>query len=326
MMDRRAVLAGFGASVLAAPLAAEAQQAGKTVRIGYLSMRSGPSYLEEAFRQGLRALGYVEGQNIAIEYRWVNFKPGRAATLAAELVHLQVDAIVCTGGRVPAAAAKGATATIPIVFTASDPVRAGLVLSLDRPGGNLTGINLLAGELNVKRLDLLTAAVPGVARVAVFANPANPGTARGLQDLDGAARGLRVKLQVLHVRERQGIDDAFAAIARERAQALLVMNDPLFEIQRERIVDLAAKHRLPGIFQWREFAEAGGLLSYGTNLADMYRRLATYVDKILKGAKPADLPVEQPTKFELVINLKTAKALGLTIPPAVLARADEVIE
>jgi ABC-type uncharacterized transport system substrate-binding protein len=188
----------------------------------------------------------------------VNFKPGRAATLAAELVHLQVDAIVCTGGRVPAAAAKGATATIPIVFTASDPVRAGLVLSLDRPGGNLTGINLLAGELNVKRLDLLTAAVPGVARVAVFANPANPGTARGLQDLDGAARGLRVKLQVLHVRERQGIDDAFAAIARERAQALLVMNDPLFEIQRERIVDLAAKHRLPGIFEWRDFAEAGG--------------------------------------------------------------------
>jgi putative tryptophan/tyrosine transport system substrate-binding protein len=327
---RRVVRLGtlaFVLALIAAPPPVEAQQPpGKTTRIGYLSIRSGPSYLEEAFRHGLRELGYVEGQNITIEYRWANFKPDRASTLAAELTRLQVDAIVSTGGHVPAAAAKRATKTIPIVFTAGDAVRAGLVVSLDRPGGNLTGINLLSGELNAKRLDLLKAAVPGVSRVAVLANPTNPSTTRGLNDLEAAARGLRVKLQVLEVRERQGIDVAFGAIARERTQAVLVMNDPLFDIQRERIVDLAAKHRLPGIFEWREFAEAGGLMSYGTNLAEMYRRLATYVDKILKGAKPGDLPVEQPTKFELVINLRTASALGLTIPQSVLLRADQVIQ
>ena len=190
----------------------------------------------------------------------------------------------------------------------------------------MTGINLLAAELDVKRLDLLKEAVPRVSRVAVLANPANPVTAGVLKDLEGAARALRVKLQVLNVRERQEIDDAFAAMARARAEALLVTTNPLFLAQRERIVDLAAKHRLPGIYGWREYAEAGGLLSYDTNLTDSYRRLATYVDKILKGAKPGDLPIEQPTKFELVINLKTAKALGLTIPPPLLSRADRLIE
>jgi putative tryptophan/tyrosine transport system substrate-binding protein len=313
--------------LVAAPLAVRAQpMSGKTARIGYLSFRSGPSYFEEAFRQGLRELGYFEGQNIAIEYRWADFKHDRASTLAVELVRLNVNVIVSTGGPIPATAAKRATKTIPIVFTAGDPVGAGLVARLDRPGGNLTGVSILTTALNTKRLELLKEAVPRVSRVAVLANSANPATRGVLKDLEGAARGLRVKLDVLEVRERQGIDDAFAAIARAGAGALLVESDPMFETQRERIVDLAAKHRLPGIFEWREFAEAGGLLSYATNLTEMYRRLAIYVDKILKGAKPGDLPVEQPTKFELVVNLKTAKALGLTIPQSLLLRADEVIQ
>jgi putative ABC transport system substrate-binding protein len=313
-------------ALLAPPLAAKAQQPpGKTPRIGYLTFRSGPSHLEEAFRQGLRELGYVEGQNIAIEYRWADFKPDRASTLAAELVRLKVDVIVSTGGPIPATAAKRATETIPIVFIAGDPVSAGLVTRLDRPGGNLTGVDNFTGELNVKRLELLKGAVPDVSRVAVLANPTSPATARRLKDLEDAARVLRVKLHVLEARERQDIDAAFTAMARERAEALLVMTDPMFLVQRERIVDLAAKHRLPAIFFSREFAEAGGLLSYATNLADLYRRLATYVEKILKGAKPADLPVEQPTKFEFVINLRTAKTLGLTVPPSVLLRVDQVI-
>ena len=323
----RTVSALLALVFVAAPLAAQAQPTpGKTARIGYLSFRSGPSYLDEAFRQGLRELGYFEGQNVSVEYRWADFKPDRASTLAAELVRLNVNVIVSTGGPIPATAAKRATKTIPIVFTAGDPVGSGLIARLDRPGGNLTGVSLLTVELNTKRLELLKEAVPTVSRVAVLANPANPVTAGALKDLEGAARALRVKLHVLEVRERHGIDDAFAAIARQRAGALLVVSDPMFQTQRERIVDLAAKHRLPGIFELREFAEAGGLLSYDTNVADMYRRLATYVDKILKGAKPGDLPVEQPTKFELVINLKTAKALGLAIPPSILSRADRLIE
>ena len=327
MIDRRAFVFAIALGLLAAPLAAQAQPTpGKTPRIGYLTMRSGPSHLEEAFRQGLRELGYFEGQNIAIEYRWADFKPDRASTLAAELVRLKVDVIVSTGGPIPATAAKRATKTIPILFTVANPVSVGLVASLNRPGGNMTGIYVLSAELDAKRLDLLKEAIPRVSRVAVLANPANPNTAGALKDLEGAAQALRVKLHVLEVRERQGIDDAFAAMARTRAEALLVMTDTLFLAQRERIVDLAAKHRLPGIFGWREFAEAGGLLSYDTSLADVYRRLATYVDKILKGAKPGDLPVEQPTKFEFVINLKTAKALGLTIPPPILFRVDRVIE
>ena len=327
MLLTRALLFTFTLGILTVPFAAKAQQPpGKTARIGYLSFRSGPSHLDEAFRQGLRELGHVEGHNIAIEYRWADFKPDRASALAAELVRLKVDVIVSTGGPVPATAAKRATRTIPIVFTMSDPVGLGLVTSLGRPGGNLTGVNILTVELNAKRLELLKGAVPGASRVAVLANPANPGMAEALKELEGAARALRVKLHVLEARERQEIDAAFAAMARERAEALLVMNDPMFLAQRERIVDLAAKHRVPGIFFFREFAEAGGLLSYSANLTDMYRRLATYVDKILKGAKPGDLPIEQPMKFELVINGKTAKALGLTIPPLPLLQADQVIE
>jgi putative ABC transport system substrate-binding protein len=324
-MDRRSFIAGAIVGVLSAPLAVQAQP-GKTARIGYLSLRSGPSFLDEAFRQGLRDLGYAEGQNIVIEYRWSDWSPNRAAAFAAELVRLNVDVIVSSGGAVPALAAKKATKTIPIVFTTANPVGVGLVRSLDRPGGNLTGVNILTVELNAKRLELLKDAVPNVSRVAILANPANPATQRALKDLEDAGRILRVKLQVIEVRERQEIDGAFAAMARERAEALLVVSDPMFFAQRERIVDLAAKNRLSGVFEWREFAEAGGLLSYGTNITAMYRRLASYVDKILRGAKPSDLPVEQPTQFELVINMKTAKALGLTIPPPLLVRADKIIQ
>ena len=313
--------------LLAAPLVAEAQQPStKTARIGYVSLRSGPEHLDEAFRQGLRELGYVEGQNISVEYRWADWKPDRIPALAEELVRLKVDVIVAVAGPTVRAVGK-AVKTIPVVFlTGGDPVGTGLVASLDRPGGNLTGVSLLTSELNAKRLELLKQAVPGVSRVAVLVNPTLPTAGALLKELEGAARALKVKLQVLEARDPQAIDDAFAAMKRERAGALLVGNDPMFFAQRERIVDLAAKHRLPGIFEWREFAEAGGLLSYGTSVADMYRRLASYVDKILKGAKPADLPVEQPTRFELVINAKTAKALGLTIPPSFVLRADHVIQ
>jgi putative ABC transport system substrate-binding protein len=314
-------------SLLAAPLAAQAQPTpGKTARIGYLSSRSGPSYLEEAFRQGLRELGYVEGQNISVEYRWADLRPDRLSALAEELVRLKVDVIVSTGGNVTALAAKKATGTIPIVFTSGDPVGAGLVARLDRPGGNLTGVSLLTIELNTKRLQLLKEVVPGVSRVAVLANPTSPTAGATSKELEDAARTLRVKLQVLEVRGPQEFDKAFSAMTAERAGSLLVLSDAMFFGQRERIVGLAAKNRLPGIFEFREFAEAGGLLSYGANIAAMYRRVATYVDKILKGAKPGDLPIEQPTKFELVINLKTAKALGLTIPPSILLQAEQVIQ
>jgi putative ABC transport system substrate-binding protein len=326
-MDRRAFIAIVGGSILAAPVVGEAQsQPGKTARIGYLSLRSGPSHPEEAFRQGLRELGYVEGQNLSIEFRWADWKPDRVSTLAAELARLKLDVIVSTGGNVTAVAAKAAIKNTPVVFMSGDPLRAGLVSRLDRPGGNVTGINLLVIELNTKRLELLKEAVPTVSRVAVLRNPASPTNVVVSKDLERAGAALRLKLQMLDARERQEIDDAFAAMARGRAGAVFVVSDAMFTAQRERIVDLAARQRLPGIFEWREFVEAGGLLSYGPSQADMYRHLATYVDKILKGAKPADLPVEQPTKFELVINLKTAKTLGLTIPQTLLLQADKVIE
>jgi len=315
-------------ALFASPFLAQAQQPpGKAARIGYLTARSGPPPIDEAFRQGLRDLGYVEGQNIVIEYRYADFKPDRAAALAAELVRLKVDIIVSAGGSTPGLAAKRATATIPIVFDAGNPVESGLVTRLDRPGGNLTGVDNFTGELNVKRLELLREAVPRVSRVAVLVNPRTGRTTGArLKELEDAARALRVQLHVREARESQEIDHAFTAMARERPQALLVMNDPMFWVQRKRIVDLAAKYRLPGIFQSREFAEAGGLLSYAPSFADIYRRLATYVDKILKGANPAELPVEQPTKFELVINLKAAKTLGLAVPPTVLLQANRVIE
>jgi ABC-type uncharacterized transport system substrate-binding protein len=330
MMDRRVFLAGTGAVLLAAPLAAEGQQAAKIARIGLLTLNVAPNpHLREAFRQGLRDLAYVEGRDVVIEYRDAEGKPERLPALAAELVALKVDVIVAPGAP-QALAAKQATSTLPIVFTAvADPVTDGLVTSLARPGGNVTGLSSLAPELAGKRLELLKQAVPGLTRVAVLWQPGAFGDRTDkdlLKRTDVAARALGVRLQVVEARGPADFDRAFSDMTRARAGALTVLPSTMFSNERRRFVDLAAKHRLPAVYQWREFVDAGGLMSYGPNLVDLFRRAASYVDKILKGAKPADLPVDQPTKFELMINLKTAKALGLTIRPSVLARADEVIE
>ncbi len=328
--------------LLLAPLAAAAQRPAKVPRIGVLaaffSSRPPPdleasreglpplgSVELEAFRQGLRDLGYVEGQNIAFVYRYADGKLERLPALAAELVRLQVDIIVVDAG--PAIrAAQHATETIPIVFpSAGDPVGLGFVASLARPGGNTTGVSFSGPELNGKRLELLKAAVPGVTRVAYLWAHGGPGAPRALQEMETAARALGVQLHPVEVREPSPFDHAFAIMAETHADALITQPSPVFFGRRTELVDLTARMRLPGIFPEREFAEAGGLMAYGVNVPANFRRAATYVDKILKGAKPADLPVEQPMRFELVINLKTAKALGLTIPPSVLFLADEVI-
>jgi putative ABC transport system substrate-binding protein len=322
-MRRRTFLAIAGTAVAWAH-SGQAQPPAKTARIGYLSIRSERTNLDEAFLQGMRELGYVEGQNLFVEYRWADWKPERFSGLAEELVRLRVDVIVSTGSNDLAMAVKKGVQTIPVVFAAGDPVPTGIVTRLDRPGGNLTGVNLATTELNPKRLELLRAAVPGVSRVAVLANPSTTNT-RQLKDVEGAAHVLSVKLQVVEARDPREIDTAFVTMTKERATALFVMPSPMFLTERDRIVRLASRHRLPGMFEQAEFADAGGLMSYGTNFAGMYRRLATYVDKILKGARPGDLPVEQPTTFELVINLKTAKALGLTLPQSLLQRADRVV-
>jgi putative ABC transport system substrate-binding protein len=326
MMIVRAVLAAaLALGLLAAPLAASAQQPpGKTARIGFLG--DVPPFLDEAFRQGLRELGYVEGQNIAIEYRSSEWKFERLPGLAAELVRLKVDVIVAANTRATEAA-KQATSTIPIVFTVSgDPVAEGLVASLARPGGNLTGLATISPELVGKQLEMLKAVAPKVSRVALLQNPTQPSHSRAVRQAEDAARVLRVQLQVLKARTPSEIEAAFAAMRSQRADGVLVLRDAEFRAQRAQIVALAAKHRLPGMYGLREEAEAGGLMAYGASVPQLFRRAATYVDRILKGAKPADLPVEQPTKFELVINLKTAKALGLTIPPSLLQQADQVIQ
>jgi putative tryptophan/tyrosine transport system substrate-binding protein len=330
-MERRTFMAMLTGGIVVAPLAAEAQQAAKIARIGYLtgSLATNP-HLPEAFRQGLRDLGYVEDRNVVIEYRDADRKSERLPALAAELVALKVDVIVAAGGTPAALAAKQATRTLPIVFVgAADPVTSGLVTSLARPGGNVTGLSILAPELVGKGLEQLTQAVPGVSRVAVLWQPGGL-PERTEKDMvrgaDVAARALGVRLQVVEARGPADFDRAFSDMTRARAGALTVLLSNMFLRERRRLVDLAAKHRLPAVYGLREFVDAGGLMSYGPDLADVFRRVATYVDKILKGAKPADLPVEQPTKFELVINLKTAKALGLTIPQSLLGRADEVIE
>jgi putative ABC transport system substrate-binding protein len=327
-MERRTFMAMLTGGLLAAPLAAEAQAPAKVPRIGFLF---GPTpavsapYLE-AFRQGLRELGYVEGQNIAIEYRWAEGKYERLPALAAELVRLKVDVIVTSAPPVPLAA-KQATSTIPIVFTtAIDPVAQGLVVSLARPGGNITGLASIGQEVVGKHLELLKEVAPKVSQVAVLQNPSTPLHTQILRQAEDAARALEVHLHVLQARTPAEIDAAFTAMRSQRAGGVLVLRDAFFFAQRTQIVALAAKSRLPAVYGFREEAEAGGLMAYGASLHQMWRRAATYVDKILKGAKPADLPVEQPTKFELVINLKTAKALGLTIPPSLLLRADEVIQ
>jgi len=330
VISRRTFIGGLAAGIVATPLAAEAQQAAKIARIGYLATNlAGNPHGREAVRQGLRDLGYVEGRNVVIEYRDAEGKLERLPTLAAELIALKVDVIVA-GSTAAALAAKQATRTLPIVLTAApDPVTDGLVTSLARPGGNVTGLSSLAPELVGKGLELLTQAVPGVGRVAVLWQPGGLGerTERDmLKAADVAARALGVRLQVVEARGPADFNRAFSDMTRARAGALTVLTSSVLFGERRRLVDLAAKNRLPAVYPWREAVDAGGLMSYGANTADLFRRAATYVDKILKGAKPADLPVEQPTKFELVINLRAAKALGLTIPPSVLGRADEIIQ
>jgi putative ABC transport system substrate-binding protein len=316
-------------SLLVVPLAAEAQPPAKIPRVGFLSPSSPADprtqRFLEAFRQGLRELGWVEGQKIAIEYRWAEERIERLADLARELVSLKVDVIVAatTPAILPA---KQATGMIPIVMAvAVDPVATGLVASLARPGGNITGLSMMAPELIGKQMQLLQELVPKISRMALLWNPANASNAPQLRHAQDAARALEVRLQPLEARGPSEIDSAFAAMTRERAGAIIVLVDSMLAHHRTRIADLAAKSRLPAVYGLTDHAKAGGLMAYGPNVTDLYRRAATYVDKILKGAKPADLPVEQPTTFELVINLKTAQALGLTIPPTLLFQADEVI-
>jgi putative tryptophan/tyrosine transport system substrate-binding protein len=314
----------FTLSVILATFAAEAQQAGKIYRVGFLG--DVPSFLDEAFRQGLRELGYVEGQNIAIEYRAAQWKYERLPGLAAELVRLKVDVIV-TASPPATEAAKQATSTIPIVFTVvGDPVAEGFVANLARPGGNITGLATISPELVGKQLEMLKAVVPKISRVAVLQNPSNLSHLRQLRQAESAARALGVQLQILEARTPSEIEAAFPAMSSQRAGGVLVLRDAVFRAQGAQIAALAAKSRLPAMYGLREQAEAGGLMAYGASVPQMFRRAATYVDRILKGAKPGDLPVEQPTKFELVINLKTAKALGLTIPQSILVRADRVID
>ena len=330
-VQRRDFLLAVGA-LLAAPLAARAQQAAKTARIGYLSPNAAAvnPRLVEAFRQGLGDLGYVEGRNLLIEFRSAEGKSERLPALATELVALKVDVILSGGGTLAALAAQQATRTLPIVIVAvGDPVTSGLVTSLARPGANVTGLSLLFPELVSKCLELLKQAVPGVSRVAVLSQPgAVPERTEKdiLKGAEVAARALGMQLQVVEARGAEDFDRAFSQMTSARMDALTVLSTPVFSSERKRLVNLAAKNRLPTVFSFREYVEAGGLISYGPDLADLYRRSATYVDRILKGTKPSELPVEQPSKFELVIDLRTAKQLGLTIPQSVLARADEVIQ
>ena len=321
-------LAALACGLLAAPLAAGAQQPAKVPRIGFLGSGSPATYgaLVDAFRQGLRELGYVEGQNVVMDLRWAEGRFERLPALAEELVRLKVDVILTHGTPGPLAA-KQATTTIPIVVAvAADPVGNGLVASLARPGGNITGLSLLAPELGGKRLQLLKEVVPAVSRVAILWNAANPAPALVVKETEVAARSLGVRLQSLEVRGPDDYARAFQAAISGRAGALIAVEDPLVLTHQARIVEFAAKRRLPAMYPNREYVDAGGLMSYGANLRDLFRRAATYVDKILKGAKPADLPVEQPTTFDLFVNLKTAKALRLTIPRSVLIRADRVIQ
>jgi len=325
-MDRRTFITVVGGSILAAPLAPEAQQAARVPVVAYLSPTFARGRIFLAFKQGLRELGWVEGQNISVESRWAENNYDRLPALAADLVRLKVDVIV-TGGVPAIRAAQQATRTIPIVMgLVEDPVASGLVASLGRPGGNITGLSMMAPDLVGKQMELLKGVVPKVSRMALLWNPANPGNILQSREAESAARALEVQLQALDVRSPEEIAGAFAAMARERAGALVVLQDATLTNQARKIAEFAAEGRLPAMYARREHPDVGGLMSYGPSIPEMFRRAATFVDKILKGAKPADLPVEQPTKFELVINLKTAKALGLTIPQSILTRADEIIQ
>ncbi len=322
-----ALISILAVGLLAAPLRAEAQQAGKAYRIGYLSpgFPSGTPARTEAFRQRLRELGYIEGQNVVIEYRFAERKVKRLPDLAAELVRLKLDVIFAFSA--PAVRAlKKATTTLPIVTVSGDPVRAGFVASLARPGGNITGLANLTPELVGKRLELLKEVVPQVSRVAVLWSPDHPDAGLRMRETQSAAASLGIELQPLEVKGPNDLEGAFSAMKKERADALVPLRTVHVMRQLQRIVELAAENRLPAMYDSRRFTKAGGLMSYGTVIADLDRRAATYVDKILKGAKPADLPIEQPTKYELIINLKTAKKLGLTFPPEVLMRASKVIK
>ena len=335
LMDRRRFLVTSLAGVLAAPLAAGAQQGGKVRRIGLLTtflfdFAHPQRELSDAFRLGLRELGYVEGQNIVIEYRSAEGRVERLPALFSELARLKLDLILVLGGTPMARAAKQANVLIPVIALAmGDPVGDGIVASLAHPGGTITGSTFLGPALVPKRIELLKEAIPGISRVAALWHPGAYGdrTMREmLNETEAAAQRLGVQLQLLEASNADDFDKAFAAMTREQARALLVLPSPMFYGEHKRIVTLALSRRLPAIFAFREAAEAGSLMSYGANLSDLFRRGAIQADKILRGTKPADLPVEQPTKYELVINLRTAKALGLTIPPSLLARADQVIE
>lgn len=330
MNNRRKLLVALGASTLAAPFAAFAQPQGKVWRVGFLHTRRRPVSLDTdflgAFPQGMHELGYVEGKNLVIEWRFADSQYERLPGLAAELVRLKVDVIVAAGPPVIIAAQK-ATTTIPIVIlTGLDPVHAGFVKSLAHPGGNITGISNLSVEVSPKHLEMLLTMVPKLSRAAVLVNPGNSAHATVLKNVQAAAHNANVKVLPVEARTPQEIETAFSVMTKENARAVIVGLDQLFTQQRRQIAELAAKHRLPSIATLREYAEDGGLMSYGQNFADQFRHAAVLVDKILKGAKPGDLPVEQSTKLELVINRKTAKALGLTIPQSLLVSADKVIE
>jgi len=328
MLDlrRRQFLTLLGGAAAAWPLAARAQRPPMPV-VGFLHPGSPETNADRlrAFRQGLREVGFVEGENVVIEYRWAENRSDRVVELAAELARRPVAVIVSSGGTVSALAAKAATATVPIVFTVpEDPVRLGLVASLARPGGNATGINFFSEELLAKRLEILRELVPAATRVAVLLNPANTGTT--LEEVEAAAASMRLKVQVSHAGTSREIDAAFAAFERERPDVLFVAGGPFLLSRRMQLALLAARHAIPAAYGSREYAEIGGLMSYGASLTDAHRQAGVYAGRVLKGAKPADLPVMQATKFELVINAETARMLGLDVPPTLLARADEVIE
>jgi putative ABC transport system substrate-binding protein len=324
--DFGSLLGGIAAFTTWSPLLNAQQKA--TPVIGFLGNAT-PSFAAPSvatLRQGLSETGYIEGQNLTIEYRWAEGRLDRLPALAADLVGRKVDVIVAGGGPPAPHAAKGATSTIPIVFTSGDAVGDGLVASLARPGGNLTGVSFLIGELNPKRFELLSELVPQARAIALLVNPNYPATEHTVPAVQDAARAKGVQLHILKASTESEIDAAFAALVQRQAGALVVSSDPFLNSRREQIVALAARHAVPAIYEWREVATVGGLISYGASITAAFRQLGIYAGKILKGAKPADLPVVQPTTFELVINLKTAKALGLTIPPSILSRADEVIE
>jgi putative tryptophan/tyrosine transport system substrate-binding protein len=326
---RREVITLIGGAAVAWPLAARAQQPAMPV-IGFLDTRS-PDAIGgrlNAFRRGLKETGYVEGENVAIVYRWAEGRYDRLPELAAELARRPVAVIATGGGGNPTLAAKAATATIPIVFAVpDDPVRLGLVASLSRPGGNLTGVNFVNVELSAKRLELLREIAPAAARLAMLVNPTNvTSTEASVRDLEAAAAAMGVQIKIFHASSSREIDAAFAAFVRERANALFVAGDSFFNSRRVQLANLAVRYGLPSAFSAREIVEAGGLMSYGSDILDTYRQIGVYTGRILKGAKPAELPVVQSTKFELVINHQTARMLGLEVPPMLLARADEVIE